>query len=347
MSSPDVIPNTAEIPLPPGMTLEQFQDLQAHLIRIAITASVAFGVITWDYFIQLPSELALYRAKEKNIWTAPATWWFIVLRYSGIVAALPALFFTAAQSDFCQVPVSISAAGAILTVASSGAIFWYRVRALWSGSRFVSAVTGFFYIVMVGCWITVSTQFRSDTGPHTPFLSNCQLHPVAPWAPMSYASSVAFDSCVLVFTLAKFHGNFSASRSKVGRQVYNDNLLYFFLMTAANITVLSIQAQRDPKFNLIKPAAVPFSTLMTVTMGTRVFLNLRLFNERQRNNLTGNSLPLAAHGQHSNPTSSASSNPARQPLAFNTGSKQYGPYGEPYDPPFEGTGSKRTLAEPL
>lgn len=146
---------------------------------------------------------------------------------------------------------------------------------------------------------------------------------------MSYASSVAFDTCVLVLTLAKFHGNFNAAKSKVGRQVYNDNLMYFFLMTATNITVTSIQAQRDPKFDLIKPAAVPFSTLMTVTMGTRVFLNLRLFNQRQHQNLTANTLPLSAQGQYSS-SNDSSGTPIRQPLVLSNGAKHYGDY---YDSP--------------
>ncbi len=132
---------------------------------------------------------------------------------------------------------------------------------------------------------------------------------------MSYASSVAFDTCVLVLTVAKFHGNFNAARSKVGRQVYNDNLLYFFLMTAANATVLSIQAQRNPRFDLIKPAAVPFSTLMTVTMGTRVFLNLRLFNQRQQSSIASNQVPLPDRSNQSTSSHSGS----RQPILFNTG----------------------------
>ena len=139
--------------------------------------------------------------------------------------------------------------------------------------------------------ISVSTQFRGDTGPHTSILSNCQLHPEAPWSPMSYASSVAFDTCVFIFTVVKFRGNSDTFKSKVNRQIYNDSLLYFFLQTATNIVVLSIQTQSNPSFNLIKPATVPFSTLMTVTMGTRVFLNLRLFNRRQEQ-LNAPSLPV-------------------------------------------------------
>lgn len=128
---------------------------------------------------------------------------------------------------------------------------------------------------------------------------------------MSYASSVAFDTCVLVLTVAKFHGKFNMAGSKVGRQVYNDNVLYFFLMTAANATVLSFQAQRDPKFDLIKPAVVPFSTLMTVTMGTRVFLNLRLFTQRQQDRSVGNQLQLSDQ-------SSSNHLGARQPIFLST-----------------------------
>jgi len=239
------------------------------------------------------------------------------MRYSGIVATLPSLFFTVVQTEFCQVAISISTAGAVLTTASSGAIFGYRVRALWNGSILVSAVIGLFYAIMIACWvsgdqkqlsewslylmnipqITVSTQFRGDTGPHTSILSNCQLHSEAPWSPMSYASSVAFDTCVFIFTVAKFWGNFDAFKSKVSRQVYNDGLLYFSLQTATNIVVLAIQTQQHSSFNLIKPATVPFSTLMTVTMGTRVFLNLRLF-DRRREQLNIASLPVQT--QYSN-----------------------------------------------
>ncbi|KAF9446749.1 hypothetical protein P691DRAFT_776625 [Macrolepiota fuliginosa MF-IS2] len=321
-------PEMAEIPLPPGMTLDQFQVLQSHLISIAITVSVAFGVVVWDYFVQLPSEIALYTVKERSLWKTPATWWFVVLRYSGILATLPSLFFTATQSKFCQEAVSVSQVGAVLVVASSGAIFWYRVKALWNGSIVISAISGFFYLAMVGCWIAVASQFRADQGPPTPFLSNCELHPVVHWAPISYASSVAFDSCVLVLTLVKFHGNISAAKSNVGRQVYRDNLLYFVLMTVANVTVLSIQALRNPSFDQIKPVAVPFSTLMTVTMGTRVFLNLRLFNQRQHN--LSNSLPLSGKGQYSNPSEGLSSG-IRTPMVVNNTTKQYEPYsGELY-----------------
>ncbi len=49
------------------------------------------------------------------------------------------------------------------------------------------------------------------------------------------------------------------------------------LATATNIAVLSIQAL-GAEHDMIKPAAVPFSTVMTVAMGSRVYLNLKLYD---------------------------------------------------------------------
>lgn len=138
--------------------------------------------------------------------------------------------------------------------------------------------------------IAVATQFKAITGPPTPFGSNCLMLPVVSWAPISYASSVAFDSVVLILTLAKLHGNLKTTKSRIGKQIYKDNLLYFILTTVTNITVLSIQGLGS-SYDMIKPTAIPFSTLMTVTMGTRVFLNLRLFDQRRQ--LAAAGIPLS------------------------------------------------------
>jgi hypothetical protein len=90
------------------------------------------------------------------------------------------------------------------------------------------------------------------------------MKPIISWAPISYASSVALDVIVLSLTVAKLNpnmGNFE--RSAISKQIYRDNLLYFLVATATNITVLTIQGL-DDSFALVKPTAVPFSTVITV-----------------------------------------------------------------------------------
>lgn len=67
--------------------------------------------------------------------------------------------------------------------------------------------------------------------------------------------------------------------------MYRDNLLYFLATAVTNITVLAIQTlnSSSPLVNFfLKPNVLPYSTLMTVAMGTRVFLNLTLSNARQK-----------------------------------------------------------------
>lgn len=145
--------------------------------------------------------------------------------------------------------------------------------------------------------VAVASRSRMATGPPTPFLTNCQLRHSATWAPLSYASSVAFNSCVLLFTLSKLHDNLITSKTSFEKQVYKDNLLYLILLTTTDVIVLVIQGLKNQNFDRIRPAATPFSTLMTVTMGTRVFLNLRQFNRPQEQEFVGNPFPLFAHSE--------------------------------------------------
>ncbi|KZW02260.1 hypothetical protein EXIGLDRAFT_744705 [Exidia glandulosa HHB12029] len=291
-------PNIAQIVLPPGFTLDMFFDLQSKAIHIGICVAVAFAIICWDYVVLLMDEVRLYRTGSKQLWQTPATWAFIVLRYAAFVATLPALFFTTIQTQHCQAAVVASQAGALLVVASSGIIFCNRVVAIWSNNRIIIGVLAVAWTGMMGCWIAVAVHYNAITGPPNPLISNCQMQPIVSWAPISFASSVAFDVIVLVLSIYKLRSNSSGfGQSAIARQISNDNIAYFLLTAATNITVLSIQALGDD-FALIKPTAVPFSTVVTVAMAQRVYLNLKLFHSRTERIAAGlpPTQPSGSHG---------------------------------------------------
>jgi hypothetical protein len=128
--------------------------------------------------------------------------------------------------------------------------------------------------------LAVASQYRVVNGPPTPFGSNCQILPIVQWAPVCYASSVLFDIVIVIFSLIKLKANTSATTSGVGYIAYRDSLLYFFATAITNIAVLAIQALGQNSA-LIKPAAVPFSTVIVTAMASRVFLNLKLFHQRR------------------------------------------------------------------
>lgn len=96
------------------------------------------------------------------------------------------------------------------------------------------------------------------------------MMPVPSWSPIGFASSVIFDCVILVLGLAKLQGNMSVS-SQVSRRIYQDNIVYFILVTCTNIIVLAIQAL-PASYDLVKPNALPYSTVITYAMGSRFVL---------------------------------------------------------------------------
>lgn len=173
------------------------------------------------------------------------------------------------------------------------------------------------------------------------------MHDIVSWAPISYASSVLFDTTILVLTLIKLPRNLMA-KSYLGRQIFRDTLMYFTITTVTNIVVLSIQSL-GVEHALIKPTAVPFSTVMTVTMGSRVYLNLKLLEKRRREEGESRSIPLTqsdgyAHGQRTTEfrTTTEGTHVASFMSTATVDNYNYG-YGKQTGPPLEKIDSRSHL----
>ena len=142
--------------------------------------------------------------------------------------------------------------------------------------------------------MAVASQYHAINGP-TPLVgSNCQILPLVPWAPLCYAASFAFNSVILILTIWKLCYR-RHIKSPVGSIILRDSLLYFFFTTAMILVVLSIQSL-GRVMDYLKPTAVPFATLMTTTMGCRLFLNLKMFSKRTESGLIGKGGAEHQHG---------------------------------------------------
>jgi hypothetical protein len=125
----------------------------------------------------------------------------------------------------------------------------------------------------------VASQYRATNGPPTRFGSNCRLTPFVYWAPLSHAGSALFNAVILVMAMSKFIDQ-RAQQSRIGYLAYRNSILYIAIATATSVAVLVVQSL-NADHQMIKQAALPYSTLITATMGARVFLNLRLSNPTQ------------------------------------------------------------------
>ena len=93
------------------------------------------------------------------------------------------------------------------------------------------------------------------------------MHGVPIWNPLSFASSVVFDSVILFLTVIKLRRD-EAKDSVVGTRILRDNVFYFVVVSVTNIVVLVINCL-GPRFDSVKPATLPYPTVMTIAMGTR------------------------------------------------------------------------------
>ncbi|KAJ6610658.1 hypothetical protein B0H10DRAFT_1811258, partial [Mycena sp. CBHHK59/15] len=240
-------------------------------VTLAITSSVAFAIIVWEYAALLPDEIRLFR---KHIWSTVPPYAFILLRYGGVLATLPGLFLSAVKTSNCQLAASLSHAGFIVVVISSGIIFSFRVSLLWGHNPVVRRGVGAGFIIMTVCWITVSTQYRTADGTPLFFGSNCRILPTVTWAPLGYASSTVFFITILVLTLLKMQYHHPRD-SYAAYVLYRDNLAYLLATTLTIASMLIIQSLSPPS-NPLTLSIEPFSTVIMVAMGVRVFRNFTL-----------------------------------------------------------------------
>jgi hypothetical protein len=127
--------------------------------------------------------------------------------------------------------------------------------------------------------VAVVSQYRAINGPPAFVASNCEILPIVSWAPISYASSFAFNTLILLLTIWKIPDHRHA-QSPISYLIFRDSLLYFFFTTIVGLVVLSIQSL-GPDMADIKPTAIPFAAMATTTMGSRLFLNLKLLYQRR------------------------------------------------------------------
>jgi hypothetical protein len=218
----------------------------------------------------------------------------VVLRYAGFLSTFAAVLFTVMPSNHCQTILVMVQLGNILVMISSGLIFGYRVTALWAGNKGINILIGSMYTIMIICWVcsplglysiqfltniqvVVSTQAHAINGPPAFIGSNCQLLPLVPWAPLSYATCFVYNAVILMLTIRKIP---LQTKSPVGYLLFRDSLVYFVCTTITNLVVLAIQSfSANLNLNQMKPTATPFATLITTAVGCRLFLNLKMLNQ--------------------------------------------------------------------
>ncbi|KAJ7434317.1 hypothetical protein B0H11DRAFT_734461 [Mycena galericulata] len=286
-------------------------------LAFVIATSVAFAIIAWEYVALLPDEIRLYR---KPVWATVPPYAFLVLRYGGILATVPALFLGVFKSSNCQALASFSQAGVVLVVSSCAIIFTFRTSLLWGHNRIVRATLGGIVLMVVASYVAVCTQYRAEFTTNLPLDSNCRILPTLPWVPVANASSTTFFITALVLTLLKMQYHHPRD-SLVAYRIYRDNTVYLTGTTLTTATWLVIQSLSPPSSALALCTA-SIATVLIVGFGTRGFRNLMLAAvleaERQPSLPYPSTSPVISHANeiryaHPPPTRPATAPTSRHP----------------------------------
>ncbi|KAF8509969.1 hypothetical protein JB92DRAFT_3097556 [Gautieria morchelliformis] len=161
-------------------------------------------------------------------------------------------------------------------VAIASLMMAFRVVAVYQGNRHVLALISFLFLAMVGIHIWLLTT----TGPVIhPGIHGCSMlfgqgsHRIGGWVSATAWSPLVYDTAVVILIVLRTQ---YIVRSKVAGRVVTtlirDGLLYFSVIVAVNI-VLAVMIVRAP--DGLKNSSAQFQLLMTVTMMSRITLNLR------------------------------------------------------------------------
>jgi len=278
----------ASIPVPPGFTVDSFLEAQELATNLRIVAGVIFALFVWDHILLIPAEFRLYRHLDRKSLRSPPFWCFVVLRYSPYLASISSVIFASFNISNCQAAASVSFTGVLLMQVASGGIFLARVLALLhkpgerlltrkpSSNALLCNLLIFLYVLNIGAWIAVLPGYGFTTGPPTRYGSNCLNPRTYSWSALSYGTATAFDTLVLICTIATHRRSGSAARSSsIMTCIFRDGVLYFLFVTIANIIALGMNLT-PASLSYYRSFATPFSSFAVVVGGERVFLNLRL-----------------------------------------------------------------------
>ncbi|KAG6841073.1 hypothetical protein C0991_002165 [Blastosporella zonata] len=210
-----------------------------------------------------------------NIAVVPLPPGFTVEQFSVFQSNLDGSEVGMANLGSLLVGLIVSQIAAIIATATTGIAFGYRAMGVWGiQHKGVAGIVGALWIMMVGWWIAVAQSMHATNGAATPFGSNCQITPFVSWMPLSHGLSSVFYLTVLVLMLAKIKEQ-REHPSSVIRVAYSNSLTLMAIATGASITILIVHCLK-PDYQLAKQISLPFSTLITVTMGARIFIILRI-----------------------------------------------------------------------
>jgi len=238
----------------------------------------SFVVLLYDHLITFDDEVRyIWRGNKKLV-----TWLFLINRYLtplGFSVNISAYTSPVWTPVICENFVRYEGAMTFLGVAIASLMMGVRVTAIYHGNRAVLALISLLFLVMV----SINAWLLTTAGPvhHPTDIHGCSMifgqngQNIGVWASATAWTPLIFDTVVLALVIFRTRGIVRAKMAgqfRVVSTLIKDGLLYFSVILTANL-VLAIMIVRAP--DGIRNICAQFQLLITVTMMSRITLNLR------------------------------------------------------------------------
>ncbi|KAI6142612.1 hypothetical protein BKA82DRAFT_4189096 [Pisolithus tinctorius] len=248
----------------------------------SVSDLVASMILCYDY-------LLTWRREVDFFWTEPHRSWmfalFVANRYFTILARVPVMVGTFWPRSWVQDGTFCKAAGVyeqitILIVQIVGAVIMIiRVYALYQKSRRVLVFLVSIALAAIGiaCWAILSPSPGTSRAVPTPAPRyGCDVpitYDQAEYMAIAWSGQMMFDAIVFVLTLRRTLHIGRLGRRTLSDVIIRDGVLYFGLMTSANVA--NIAAFLVGTTSPTKSLLAGFTSVISSTMISRLVLNLR------------------------------------------------------------------------
>jgi len=283
-------------PLEPG--IHEYTEEYRELIATNYFGLASFVVLLYDHVLTFDDEVRyIWRGNKKLV-----AWLFLINRYItplGFAVNISAYTSPAWTPLICEHFVRYEGAMTLIGISIASLMMGVRVTAIYHKNRAVLALISSIFVAMVAvnAWLLSSgVPVHHPTGIH-----GCSMIFGAKrgtWASASAWLPLLYDTVVVILVVlrtrdvvrAKIAGQFHVVQTLV-----QDGVLYYSVILAANLVLALMIAKSSDG---VKNICAQFQLLITVTMMSRITLNLRRNMQRSETSAT----PLPTRTSYSGST---------------------------------------------
>ncbi|KAF9457490.1 hypothetical protein BDZ94DRAFT_1326217 [Collybia nuda] len=243
------------------------------------------GILVWDILAHLSADYKLLVKFRFNI----PTLIYHISRWTSLLYTVSSAIFETAQVENCKIFARLTCVAYHPAASATALLFFFRIRALYNGNKYITAVFVIMWLAIVGTSVTIITSL---TGEHIDNTKYCTFVGLKSYGSSSNIVIAVFNTCIFIATTWRLLARAppiddvnTAGAGKFGlcgryvprfsRALLQDGQNYYMVAMICNLLVL-IMTYAPGIPALLRPFFLVPSVGLTNMMACRVFRNTKL-----------------------------------------------------------------------